>query len=52
MYRVFRSSDHGDLSRKNPYDHVSLSDEETTDAKIAAYIGSWTARLTVQVYTD
>ena len=25
--------DHGDLSRKNPFDNVSLSDEESTDAK-------------------
>ena len=32
MYRVFRSSDHGDLSR-NPFDHASLSDEESRDVK-------------------
>ena len=25
--------DHGDLSRKNPFDNMSLSDEESTDAK-------------------
>ena len=28
MYRVVRSSDHGDLSRKSPFDHASLSNEE------------------------
>ena len=33
LYRVVRSSDHGDLSRKNPFDHASLSDEETRDVK-------------------
>ncbi len=33
MYRVFRSSDHGDLSRKNPFDHVRFSDEDTRDIK-------------------
>ena len=33
MHRVFRSSDHEDLSRKNPSDLVSLSDEETRDLK-------------------
>ena len=33
VYRVFRSSDHGELSRKNPFDHVSLSEEETRDIK-------------------
>ena len=33
LYRVVRSSDHGDLSRQNPFDHASLSDEETRDVK-------------------
>ena len=33
MHRVFWSSDHGELSRKNPFDHVSLSDEETRNVK-------------------
>ena len=33
MYRVVRSSDHGDLSRRNPFDHASLSNEETRDVK-------------------
>ena len=33
LYRVVRSSDHGDLSRKNPFDHASLSDKETRDVK-------------------
>ena len=33
VYRVVRSSDHGDLSRRNPFDHASLSNEETTDIK-------------------
>ena len=33
LYRVFKSRDYGDLSRKNPFDHVSLSDEETSDVK-------------------
>ena len=32
MYRVVSSSDHGDLPRKNPFDYVSLSSEETRDA--------------------
>ena len=33
VYRVVRSSDHWDLSRRNPFDHASLSNEETTDIK-------------------
>ena len=33
MYRVVRSSDHGDLSRRIPFDHASLSNEETRDVK-------------------
>jgi hypothetical protein len=33
LYIVFRSSDPGDLSRKNPFDHASLSDESTRDVK-------------------
>ena len=33
MYRVFKSRDYGDLSRKNTFDPVSLSDEETRDVK-------------------
>ena len=33
MYRVVRSSDHGDLSRRNPFDHASLSNEETKEVK-------------------
>ena len=33
LFIVVRSSDHGDLSRKNPFDHASLSDEETRDVK-------------------
>ena len=33
MYRVVRSSDHGDVSRRNPFDHASLSNEETRDIK-------------------
>ena len=31
--RVFKSRDYGDLSRKNPFDYVSLSDGETRDLK-------------------
>ena len=33
MYRVVRSSDHEDLSRRNPFDNASLSNEETRDVK-------------------
>ena len=33
MYRVVRSSDHGDLSRQNPVDRASLSNKETRDIK-------------------
>ena len=33
MFRVFRSRDHGHSSRKNPFDHVGLSNEETRDVK-------------------
>ena len=33
MYRVFRSCDHGDLSRKKPFDHASSSNEETKEVK-------------------
>ena len=33
LYRVFKSRDYKDLSRKNPFDHVSLFDEETRDVK-------------------
>ena len=33
VYRVVKSSDHGDLSRRNPFDHTSLSNKETRDAK-------------------
>ena len=33
MYRVIRSSDHGDLSRKISFDHAILSNEETRDVK-------------------
>ncbi len=33
LYRVVRSSDHGDLSRRNLSDHASLSNEETRDVK-------------------
>ena len=33
VYRVVRSSDEGDLSRRNPFDHVSFSNEGTTDIK-------------------
>ena len=33
LYIVVRSSDHGDLSRQNPVDHASLSNEETRDIK-------------------
>ena len=33
MYRVVRSSDHGDLTRRNPFDNASLSNEETRDVK-------------------
>ena len=33
VYRVVRSSDHGDLSRRNPFDNASLSNKETRDAK-------------------
>ena len=32
VYRIVRSSDHGDLSQKS-FDHVSLSEEETRDIK-------------------
>ena len=33
LYRVVRSSDHGDLSRQNAVDRASLSNEETRDIK-------------------
>ena len=33
MYRVVRSSDHGDLSRRNPFDHASFSIKENRDVK-------------------
>ena len=33
VYRVVRSSDHGDLSRKKSFDHAGLSNEETGDVK-------------------
>ena len=34
LYRVFKSRDYEDSSRKkNHFDHVSLSDEETRDIK-------------------
>ncbi len=33
LYGVVRSSDHGDLSRKKPFDHASLSNEETRVVK-------------------
>ena len=29
LYRVVKSGDHGDLSRKNSFDHVTVSNEET-----------------------
>ena len=32
VYSAVRSSDHGDLSRKNLFDHASLSNKETKDA--------------------
>ena len=31
LYRAVRSSDHGDLSRKNLFDHADLSHKETID---------------------
>ena len=31
LYSAVRSSDHGDLSRKNLFDHASLSNKETID---------------------
>ena len=31
VYSVVRSSDHGNLSRKNTFDHMSLSNKETID---------------------
>ena len=33
VYRVVRSSDHGDLFRRYPFYHASFSNEETTDIK-------------------
>ena len=33
VYRVVRSSDHGDLSRKKTFDNAGLSNEETGDVK-------------------
>jgi hypothetical protein len=33
VYRVIRSSDHGDLSRKKSFDHAGLSNEDTGDVK-------------------
>ena len=33
MFIVVRSSDHGDMSRRNPFDHASLSNEETRYVK-------------------